>query len=184
MWGMGWIHLALDRGQCVKTVMNLWVPRNVWNFLSGSAALGVSRTLLHVVNWLVVLTYSSSPFTSLLAITYSGNIFQTQRSHMGFLNLSSITFYHVSHTECIIWAWSSILDPFCSLFGFRAIIPYIFHTSHCQTVQQLMPIYLLQNSLYIMSYYICILMMWHIEFLWYNTANFNTVTHGPFVSNG
>jgi hypothetical protein len=163
MWGIDWIHLALDRDQCVKTVINLWVPRNVWNFLTGWAAVGVSRTRLQTVKWLVVLTDSWSPITSLFAISYCGNIFQTQRGPMGLLNLSSITFYHVSHTECFIWAWSSVLDPFCSSFGFRALIAHIFLTSHCQTVQQLMPIYLLQNSWYIMSYYICILMIYDIS---------------------
>jgi hypothetical protein len=47
--GMDWIHLAWDRDQwraLVNTVLNLWVPLNVWKFLSSFSR----RAQLHEVS--------------------------------------------------------------------------------------------------------------------------------------
>jgi hypothetical protein len=50
---MDWTDVAQDRDQwraLVNTVMNLWVPKNVGEFLSGCATGGFSRRAqLHVV---------------------------------------------------------------------------------------------------------------------------------------
>jgi hypothetical protein len=52
--GMDWINLAEDRDQwraLVKTVMNLWVPKNSGKFLSGCTIGGFSRSAqLHEVS--------------------------------------------------------------------------------------------------------------------------------------
>ena len=51
--GINWIHLAQYRDKqsaLVNTVMSLWVPQNLGQFLPGSGTTSFSRTLLHGVS--------------------------------------------------------------------------------------------------------------------------------------
>jgi hypothetical protein len=54
---MDLIHLAQDRDQWFKTVMNLLIPENVGKFLSSIPTIGFSiRNLSHVVSQSVVIS--------------------------------------------------------------------------------------------------------------------------------
>jgi hypothetical protein len=94
--GVDWIHLAQGTNwwlALVITVLNLWVPGKVRNFLTRWATTSFSRRiLLHGVDWLVMIvsTVPSCDIHSLLS----------QLFNIEFFNLTNVLLYVITHIHC------------------------------------------------------------------------------------